>query len=207
VRRLAEETRGPRLFGKALVDIGQAFGPEALRTGPVPLRTVVVLSPGSTDPDVSWMRLAVRAADGARMDAALGAIPGVVVEDADTVPGQRRWRLRLEHAKNPSEALGALVEEEAVLYSERTWSGPPDFSAPPSASELRRREAAVLLTRELLNRRRGSRFLQDRREGIAGVVLDVAQALRRTRCWQVRVGRFRETLDLLERLTTERSAA
>jgi len=206
VRRVAARRGAPRLFGKALVDIGTAFGPAALRTGPAPLRTVVILGPASPEAEVSWLRLAVRAPDGARLAAELRAIPGVVVENEDEIPGQRRWRLRVEHASNPTEALGALIEDEAVLYSERTWSGPPDFTALPSASEMKRRDAAVLLTRELLNRRRGSRFLQGREDGIAGIVLDVAQALRPARCWQVRVGRFGDTVDLLEQLT-ERSAA
>src|SRR5262249_5424382 len=61
VRRLAEEDGAPRLFGKVLVDIGAAFGGDALRTAPVPLRTVVVLGPASAQADVSWMRLAVHA--------------------------------------------------------------------------------------------------------------------------------------------------
>jgi hypothetical protein len=206
VRRLAEDRAAPRLFGKTLVDIGKAFGPAALRGAPAPLRTVVVLGPANVDADVSYLHLAARAADGPRVGAALRAIPGVVVEDEDETGGRCRWRLRIEHAAGPTEALGALVEDPAVLYSERTWPGSPDFTEAPSASELKRREAAVLLTRELLNRRRGSRFLEGRTGGIAGIVLDVAQALRPARCWRVRVGRFEETVDLLERLT-ERSAA
>lgn len=205
VRRLANDREAPRLFGKTLVDIARAFGPAAVRTTPAPLRTVVVLGPGDADADVSFLDLAARAEDGPRLGAALQAIPGLVVEGEEETRGQRRWRLRIEHAHGPTEALGALVEDEAVLYSERTWSGAPDFTESPAASELKRREAAVLLTRELLNRRRGSRFLEGRSGGIAGVVLDVAQALRPARCWQVRVGRFGETVDLVERLT-ERSA-
>jgi len=205
VRRLAERREAPRLFGKALVDIGAVF-PEALRMEPAPLRTVVVLGAPGTETDVSFLHLAARAADGARLASALAGIAGVVVESDETVGGQRRWSLRVEHAQGPTEALGALVEDEAVLYSERTWSGPPDFTQRPSASPLKRREAAVLLTRELLNRRRGSRFLQGRADGIAGIVLDVAQALRPAECFQVRVGRFAETVDLIERLT-ERSAS
>ena len=206
VRRLAADPEAPRLFGKTLVDIGKAFGPEALPDRPVPLRTVVVLGPAEADADVSFLRLAARAEDGPRLGAALRGIPGVVVEDEEEIGEQRRWRVRVEHTLGPTEALGELVEDPAVLYSERSWSGPPDFTDAPSASELKRREAAVLLTRELLNRRRGSRFLEGRSGGIAGVVLDVAQALRPARCWQVRVGRFGETVDLLERLT-EGSAA
>jgi hypothetical protein len=201
VRRLALDEGTPRLFGKTLVDIGKAFGPAALPDGPAPLRTVVVLGPAEAETDVSFLHLAARAVDGPRLGAALRAIPGVVVEAEEETRGHRHWRLRVEHAQGPTEALGALVEDEAVLYSERTWPGTPDFSEPPSASELKRREAAVLLTRELLNRRRGSRFLEGRSGGIAGVVLDVAQALRPAQCWRVRVGRFGETVDLLERLT------
>jgi hypothetical protein len=47
VRRLAERREAPRLFGKALVDIGAVF-PEALRLEPAPLRTVVVLGASGT---------------------------------------------------------------------------------------------------------------------------------------------------------------
>jgi hypothetical protein len=205
VRRLAEREETPTLFGKALVDVGNAFGASALAAGPAPVRTVVVLAPAGADPtaggQVSWMHLGARAADAARLGAALGAIPGVVVEEETEGGGQRRWRLRVEHALGPTEALGDVVEDDAVLYSERAWSGAPDFDAAPAAAPLKRREAAVLLTRELLNRRRGSRFLAGRPDGVTGLVLEVAHALREAQCWRVQVGRFAETADLVERLT------
>jgi hypothetical protein len=208
VRALAEREGAPTLFGKALVDVGDAFGASALAAGPVPVRTVVVLAPAGADPSaggqVSWMLLGARADDATRLGAAVRAIPGVVIEEETENGEQRRWRLRVEHPQGPTEALGAVVEDDAVLYSERAWSGTPDFEAAPAAAPLKRREAAVLLTRELLNRRRGSRFLAGRPDGLTGLVLEVAHALRETQCWRVQVGRFVETADLVEQLT-ERS--
>ena len=209
VRALARDPLTPRLFGKALVDVGAAFGAAAIASEPVPIRTVVVLSDPSASDDVSWMTLAARAADADRLGAALRAIPGVVVEEEERespARAHRRWRLRIEHAAGPTEALGAVVEDEAVLYSERAWNAAPDFAASPAASPLKRREAAVLLTRELLNRRRGCKFLARRSDGVAGLVLEVAHALREADCWRVSVGRFEETVDLVERLT-ERSTS
>ena len=111
VRRLAEAGTAPRLFGKALVDIGTVF-PGALRTEPAPLRTVVVLGGAGVETDVSFLHLAARAADGPRLAAALRGIDGVVVESDDEVGGRRRWRLRIEHSKGPTEAVGALVENK-----------------------------------------------------------------------------------------------
>ena len=119
------------------------------------------------------MTVATRAKDAPRIGDALAAIPGVVIEEELEGRGLRRWRLRVEHAQGPTEALGEVIEDEAVLWSERTWSGAPDFDQVPSVSALRHREAAVLLTRELLNRRRGSRFLVGRGEGVVGLVLEV----------------------------------
>lgn len=207
VRRLAEEPATPQLFGKALVDVGRAFGPTAMAAGPVPLRTVVVLAPGGTGSEpvaeVSWLHLAVRPSEAARLAEALGRVPGIAVEAESATPSSHAWRLRLEHAKGPTERLAALVEDEAVLFSERSWSGAPDFDAAPEIAPLKRREASVFLTRELLNRRRGSKFLEGRSADAADLVLEVAQALRPARCFRLRVGRFAETADLLE-ATVER---
>jgi hypothetical protein len=200
VRREAEATGTPRLFGKALVDVGRAFGPGAMAPGPAPLRTVVVLAPGDHDPAeaVSWLQMAARPAEAERLAAALREVPGVVVEAEAEGPSSHLWRLRLEHVEGPTERLAPLVEDDAVLYCERSWSGSPDFGAAPAIEPLKRREAAVFLTRELLNRRRGSKFLEGRGGDAADLVLEVAQALRPARCWRLRVGRFDETADLLE---------
>ena len=65
---------------------------------------------------------------------------------------------------------------------------------------MNRMDTAIHLGREMLNRRRGCRFI-DRYEGdVTRLFVDLAGSLTGARCWRVRVGRFTDTIDLVESL-------
>jgi hypothetical protein len=192
----------PCLFDKTLIDPGTVLGEEVLATKPAPVRRVLLLGgPGSlaAPPEPwSWFALAAPRSDGGDVEAALGAIPGV---SAQTRPGDgplARWRLRVEHRPETERRLSRLFEERPHWVADKTWEARPSFDAEPCARPVTRREAAVLLAREMFNRHPKSRFAASR--GGVALVFDVASALRGAGCWRVAVGRFDATLRLLEEL-------
>ena len=109
-----------------------------------------------------------------------------------------RWRLRVEHQPESERLLSRLLEEHPDWVADRTWEGRPSFDAEPSARPVARREAALLLAREMFNRHPTSRFLAGR--GGVSLVFDLASALGDASCWRVAVGRFDATLRLIEEL-------
>jgi hypothetical protein len=203
VRRVVDDPATPTLFGKALVDPGRAFGEAAMSGGPAPVRHVIALTSqleSSRGPETTWLDVWVRGEAAARLREAVDAVDGVDVVESREGPEVHAWRLRLEHARRPTPALSPVLEDEAVLYTEKFWDARPTFDGRPEAHPVKRGDAATHLGREMLNRRRGCRFV-DRYEGdVVRLYVDLVGSLTDARCWCVRVGRFEETVDLLESL-------
>ena len=204
IRRAAADPAAPRLFGKALLDVGGVLGEAMLATRPAPLRHVVLLTsrdPEAESPDsTTWLRLAARREASARISAALEEIDGVEIAEGQELSEIVLWQVRLHHERMPTEALSRVLEDEAIIVTEKYWEDRPDFSATPAKAPIKRRIASTLLGREMLNRRGNSRFPQRYDGSVTRMLLDLAEALRGAACWRVRVGRYRETADLIEEL-------
>ena len=204
VRDAAVRPGAPTLFGKTLLDVADVFGEQALVRGSLPLRTVVVLVPSGDADDPLAARtsidVGVREGDAEAVAGRLRSIEGVTLELEHRSGGLRLFRVSLDPARRPSEPLSALLEGDEVVWAEKFWDSGHDFDAPPRAEPIARRQAAMYLVRELLNRRKRSRFLEGRDGGPAGLLLDVAGALADAACWRVEIGRFDETATLVETL-------
>jgi len=205
VRRVVDDPATPTLFGKSLIDPGLAFGEAVMATGPATVRHVIVLTseletPGG--PETTWLDVWIREEAAARLRKAVDAVDGVAVVDSREGSGMNAWRLKLVHARQPTAGLAPILEDDAVLYTEKFWDARPRFEGLPEAHPLKRAEAATRLGREMLNRRRGCRFVDRYGGDVLRLYVDLAGSLSDARCWRVRVGRFEETVDLVERLVT-----
>lgn len=198
----ARRTDAPRLLGKALVDVGQVLGEDAMATGLAPLRHVILLAgaderegPATTELELTCLR--ERAEE---IESEIAAIDGV--ETVARHKGKRLWywRLRLRHDLYPTERLSRVLDDDAVIFTQKYWAAPPDFEAVPRALPVKRREAAELLTRELLNRRGGSRLLRRYPGGLMELLLDIGSCLAGAQCWKVCPGKYRGTADLIRQI-------
>ncbi|ANM31177.1 hypothetical protein ABI59_18780 [Acidobacteria bacterium Mor1] len=206
VRRAREDEHLPRLLGKTLIDAGRLFGDDKVLTESRPLRHVILLTaedPGQ-DPAASGSSIDVigRAEEAERLDAALQAIDGVDIEARADRQGIRHWKLRTRRDAWPTRELSRVLDDPDVLFSEKHWGGTPDFAAPAQMQPVKRREAAALLGREMLNRRPGGRLLERFGGNETRLFLELAQALRHAECWRLRVGNHIESADLIEKTIT-----
>lgn len=199
-RRAAEKENAPRLFTKVLIDVGDLLGERFLVDRPVPLRHLLLLAgPGSSTGDADPVRIEVGCDAGAadRLDAAISGIHGVTILERRSRGRLREWSLRADPTAAHRE-LAELLEGDDVVFREKFWDDRPDFLASPSVSSLRRLEAAELLGRELLNRRRGSRFLEVHHDDMTALLLELAGALRETHCARLTPGRLGDSADLVQ---------
>jgi len=201
-----DRARGPgavNLFGKMLVDVGQALGEASLVTEPVPLRHIVLLtSRDAASANVPTRVVVVgRGAHAEELNGFFTATAGIEILERLDRPHVSVWNLRLEHEASPTEALSVVLDSDKVLFAEKHWEARPDFGGSPQATPLRRREAAESLGRELLNRRGRGKLLARHGNNLTALFLRLAGALRETTCWRVRVGDHRKTADLVESLT------
>jgi hypothetical protein len=113
------------------------------------------------------------------------------------------WQLRLDHAKRPTTPLTQVLGGKEIVYLAKHWDGQPDFTRDPEAIRIKRREAAVLLGREILNRRGTSGILGRYRGDATAMFLDLAASLKQAECFRIEVGRFHETADLIRSLANE----
>ncbi len=196
----------PRLLGKALVDAGELFGEEQVLHDSRPLRHVILLTAGdpAQDPGAGGSSIDViaRAEAAERLHGALQTIDGVEIEARADREGIRQWRLRTRRDAWPTRELSRVLDDPDVLFSEKHWGGRPDFRAPARITPVKRREAAALLGREMLNRRPGGRLLERFGGNETRLFLELAQALRRADCWRLRVGDHIQSADLIEATIT-----
>jgi hypothetical protein len=197
-----------RLFGKALLDVGRLRGGESLQAHPAELRRVFILvSPGTAWDDWNAPTLLDVAGDPSRremLEEAFRSIPGVEIEKRIRRSDLHIWSLRLDHREHPTRALTPVLESDAVFFLEKHWEGKPDFTGTPSAHSIKRRRAAELLGREILNRRSTDRLMERYGGNVTALFLDLASALRNASCWSVRGGRYDETVGLLWSLIRNR---
>ena len=203
-RAASDAATSVRLFGKSLLDVGEHLGEDALARDPVPLRNVIVLSSDAEHngphEEATRVGLAVARQHADELHARFASTAGVEIVEKRDEPHWTLWRLRLDPTQRPTEALSEVFDGERVVLFEKTWCGEPDFAAAPVATPIRRREAAALLGREMLNRRKKSALLKRYGGNVAELFLDLAGALREVACWRLRVGGVRETADLIETL-------
>jgi hypothetical protein len=206
-RRLADDPGRPRLFGKALIDFGEALGEQAVVKDPRPLGSVVLAAAdldravGAPPPERMTIGAPLTEAD--RLEGRLLPVPGVRVigrvEGSDRVS----WALDVDYGLGTAAALSEVLDDPAIRFIERDRGERPDFSRPPEARPIRRREAALLLGRELLNRRGGDRALAGRPGGLVGLIFDLAGGLASASCWLLRPGPLDQTVELIARLGSE----
>lgn len=202
----ARQPEAPRLFGKTLVDVGQVLGDDLVAREPAPLGHVILLAGAGEAgaPATTVLELTCLQERGPGIESEIAAIRGVEVVARHR--GQRLWywRLRLLHELYPTGRLSRILDDDAVIFSQKYWAAPPDFDTAPEALPAKRREAAELLTRELLNRRGGSRLLQRYSGGLMELLLDIGSSLGGANCWKVRPGKYRKTADLIQRIIEEK---
>ncbi len=175
-----------------LLDIGEVLGEDALQREPAPLRRVVLLT-GDTahaldrEPRVD-LRVGALAEHSLRLERALEGVPGVAVADRGTRGAMRIWILSLDLSHRPSEPLSRLFDDPAIVFVERWGEATPAFEGEPESRPIPRSEAALLLAREMLNRREGGGALAAYGGRLAPLVLDLAGALRDAVCFSVKPG-------------------
>jgi hypothetical protein len=208
-RRLAAQTDRPRLFGKALIDFGEALGEKAVVKEPRPLGRVVLIAAdldradplGAPPPE--RMTIGAPLGEAGRLEGRLVEVPGVRVVGRVEGPQLASWALDVDYGLGTAAALSEVLDDPAIRFIERDRGERPDFSRPPEARAIRRHEAALLLGRELLNRRGGDRALTGRPGGLVGLVFDLAGGLASASCWLVRPGPLDQTVELIAGLDPE----
>ena len=195
-----------KLFGKTLVDVGQVLGEASLVTEPVPLRRIVLLSSEEAASGTFPTRVLVvgRGAHADELHNFFAGTAGIEILERRDRPHLAVWSLRLEHQASPTEALSRVLDSDKVVFAEKHWEATPDFSGSPRATPVRRREAAELLGREMLNRRGRGKLLARHGNNVTELFVHLAGALREASCWRVRVGNYRETVDLVESLADQK---
>lgn len=209
-RDVVEDENSPRIFGKTLVDVGAVLGEGALSAHPVPLRNVVFLTTAGTSWDHGNAPTRVNVAGlpdrAEQLDASFRSIAGVEIEQRYERPDLWYWRLRIDHAKQPTAALSGLLEDDSIVYLEKHWDARPEFETEPRVASIGRRRAAELLGRDLLNRRGTTGLLSAYAGKTTALFFELAGALARTDCHMVTVGRFEETVALIRSLCEQRPA-
>jgi hypothetical protein len=207
-REAAGDEATPRLMGKALLDVGEILGERALAAGPAPvLHAFFLTGPGSewdTWNAPTRLRLACRIEDRERIAAALHDVPGLSVDEEGDAGALYAWRVGLDHRQRPTPHLEKILVDPALVLAEKYWDARPDFDGHPEAFPMRRREAAELLGRDLVNRRPNGRLMHRYGGQIAALFLDLAGALRHASCHRIRVGDLAETADRIEDLVSGR---
>jgi hypothetical protein len=192
----------PRLLGKALVDVGAVLGDEVIGTEAAPIGGVVILDAHGGDGTLerSRVQFGVWPRGVEEATRALDEIPGVEVLGRQDLQDLTCWQVALRHRALPTTRFSALLERDFVAFSETRPDTEPDFASEPRLTGLKRREAALLLCREMQNRRARGRLMQSYRGDTTALFLDVAASLSGSPCWRLEVGRFDATADILERL-------
>ncbi|HXV74958.1 MAG TPA: hypothetical protein VD788_01465 [Candidatus Polarisedimenticolaceae bacterium] len=192
----------PRLLGKALIDVGEVLGEQAIAGEPAPVGDVVVLdaSGPARDDRRSIVQFGVWPRGVADCAREIAGIPGVVVLGRHDRADITVWQVALDESKLPTPRFSQLLERDFIAYSEVRPSVTPDFAAPPRLAPLTRREAALSLCREIQNRRPRGRLMQSYGGDTTALFLDVAERLAPARCHRLEVGALRPTADLIERL-------
>lgn len=195
----------PTLMGKALLDVGEVLGERSVVHDPVKLRHVVVLSDdaaGSLDPGDTWVEVALLSAAAEAFDRSVEAIAGVETTERAALDGAAMRTLKLRGDGAAVAALDGVLQADGVLSARKYWNRRPDFEGTPSVAPIRRTDAALLLGREMLNRRRSSRFLARYGGDTAALFLDLAGVLRDVGCWRVTLGRFEATAEAIASLVS-----
>jgi len=206
-RTAAASPQAPRLADKILLDVGEVLGEDRVVRRSALLRHVLLLtgssSEAATSPESSHLEVAVRAVAAREVETRLAGIGGVRVERCYELPEVTLFRLELRHESRPTQELSGLLDSDVVLFSQKTWDAAPDFSARPEAVPIRRLEAAEWLGREWLNRRPGGELVERYGGKVPRLFLELAGALADTACFRLTVGRFGETVDLIEALVDD----
>jgi len=209
VREAADSGAATLLLGKAQIDPGLIRGEEAVARDPVPLRHVLLLTSTEVSPGElqAWDRptelnVTCDARHAERVESAFLGTPGVTIHSRSRPAGGScsNWRLALDAKLYPAGALAPILEDPAMILVEKVWGAPPRFNSSPAMFPVPLRVAAAILGREVMNRRQGGELLKRYGEDTTLLFLDLAGALKGVRCHQVQVGRFDETLALIESL-------
>jgi hypothetical protein len=207
--RLAAQPGRPHLFGKALIDFGEALGERAVVREPRPLGRVVLIAADldraepSGAPPPERMTIGAPLAEAERLEGRLVQVPGVRVVGRVEGTDLASWALDVDYGLGTAAALSEVLDDPAIRFIERDRGERPDFSRPPEARPIRRHEAALLLGRELLNRRGGDRALAGRPGGLVGLIFDLAGGLASASCWLLRPGPLDQTVELIAGLGAE----
>jgi hypothetical protein len=198
----AARVPGPVLMGKRLLDVGDVLGERCMVREPRPLGHVMLLVADETGAAsvTTQVRVGARRSAAAELETVFGGTEGVSVLERGARGELALWRLELRPEARATATLAGVLESGRVLFAEKSWDARPAFQGEPAALPVPRLEAAELLGRELLNRRRGGRLLAQYGGRLAGLFFDLASALKGTSCWRVRVGRLAATADLIAEL-------
>ena len=199
----AAKSAHPRLLGKALIDVGEVLGEQVISTQAVTTGHVVFLQTGEDeDPERSVVHMGVWPRGVTEAESMIEEIPGVEVRERSDRDEITVWRIELDHEQLPTDRFSDLMERDWVAFSETRPSVAPDFRSEPSLTPLKRREVALLLCREIQNRRPRGRLMQAYQGDTTKLFLDVAASLAQARCFRLQVGKFESSVSLLENLTT-----
>jgi len=191
-----------RLLGKALIDVGEVLGEAVIATNAAPPGHVVFLDTGDGEGAYrSVVHMGVWPRGVREAETLIEEIPGVVALGRTDRDDITVWRVELDHDRLPTKRFSDLLERDFVAFSETRPSAGPDFRSEPRLTPLKRREVAILLCREVQNRRPRGRLMQAYGGDTTGLFLDVAAALASARCYRLQVGNFESTANLLQELT------
>ncbi len=196
-RERAADPATPALFGKRLIDAEDALGPGRVAGEPLPMGTVFLMEPGGDAPTTK-VEFGAETRDAEALERRVRAIDGVRVVDTRDRGGVREWTVELDHRRQPTGPFADLMEDDAVLYSEKHWGRRPRFGAEPRLEPLSRLAAARLLGREILNRRPGGALLQRLGGDLTALFFELAGALAGVRCYRLHPGPLAETAERIE---------
>ncbi len=198
----AADPKWPRLLGKALIDVGDVLGESTLATQPARVGDVVFLDAGEAgDPYRSIVCVGIWPRGVAETDERLRRIEGVKVLERTESGDITVLRVELRHEELSTEEFSNLLNEDFVAFSEARPRSRPDFDREPRLSPLKRREVALLLCREIQNRRPRGSLMQAYDGDTTQLFLDLAGTLTSARCHRLEVGNFKSTMHLLAELT------
>ncbi len=185
---------------KVLIDPAAIAGEDAIVHTPKALANIFLLSgsPSTADPIQRRFVFVANTDARSRWHGALQDQPQVHWKE-DRIEGDG-WLARIDYTDNPDviEILDRIADDPSTVFSQKVYESTPDFTALPELTNLPIRETAMELSREWLNRRSRSTYLNNLAGGLVEGFFHLTTGLAAANAHRLQVGLFEETLDCVE---------
>jgi hypothetical protein len=185
---------------KVLIDPADIMGEPAIAKTPKPLAHIFLLGSSTTanNQEIRQFVFVANRDTRSRWHNALENQAQVQWKE-DRIDGDG-WLARIDYTDNPDviEILDRIADDPSTVFSQKVYESTPDFTASPKLIDLPIRETAMQLSREWLNRRSRSTYLANLPGGLVEGFFHLTTGLAAAKAHRLQVGKFEETLNILE---------